>query len=182
MTLIKRGTQIRDLPEGFAKLLRKLRSFTVNGWEYDSDGPTWPKLDREQALVTAADVVSSEIATEFGGGQYDYNRRHVLAIDLDVPAYLVESSTEGHHHLYVDVPGGIPHHAYMKLLDALAEAKVIQSGYANVSKQRGHSDLRLPWVRKQSPFAVPEGPKTEAQAKSDDRVEELIARLEVPPL
>lgn len=146
MTTIKHGTKTADLPEKFARLLRRLKAFHVLGWDYDSDGPSWPKIDREAALVGDADVVSSELIQA-----PVHSRRHVLAIDVDYPTYLVESSTEGHYHLYVDVPGGIPHEKYMRLLDALADAGVIQKGYAKVSKERGHSDLRLPWVAKTRP-------------------------------
>lgn len=149
--LIKHGTKSADLPEKFAWLLRRLRSFHVLGWEFDSEGPTWPKIDREAALLGDADVVSSELHTQstlHGGFEAARQRRHILAIDIDYPTYLVESSTEGHYHLYVDVPGGIPHEKYLALLDALADAGVIQPGYAQVSKERGHSDLRLPWVDK----------------------------------
>lgn len=146
MTLIKHGTAARDLPETFGRLLTRLRAFTVKGWEYDSDGPTWPKLDREVAMVGDADVVSSawQNPTAFDGTP----RRHVVALDIDYPAYLVESSTPGHHHLYLDVPGGVAHDDYMSLLQRLGALGVIQPGYAKVSQERGHSDLRLPWVPK----------------------------------
>jgi hypothetical protein len=149
MTTIKHGTKTADLPEKFAWLLRRLKAFHVLGWEFDSDGPTWPKIDREAALIGDADVVSSELVGE--PNALFPQRKHVLAIDVDYPTYLVESSTEGHYHIYVDVPGGIPHDKYMRLLDALADAGVIQKGYAKVSKERGHSDLRLPWVAKARP-------------------------------
>ncbi len=154
MTTIKHGTKTADLPEKFAWLLRRLKAFHVLGWEFDSEGPTWPKIDREAALIGDADVVSSELvnsSTDFFGN----SPKHVLAIDVDYPTFLVESSTEGHYHLYVDVPGGIPHEKYMALLDALADAGVIQRGYAKVSKERGHSDLRLPWVAKPHPGSGP---------------------------
>lgn len=149
MTLIARGTKPSDLPESFKRLLARLKAFHVLGWEHDSDGPTWPKLDREAVWIPEADVVSSELidSSDLLGAR----TRHVVAIDVDYPTYLVESSTEGHYHLYIDVPGGIPHEKYLRLLDALADAGVIQRGYAKVSKERGHSDLRLPWVPKARP-------------------------------
>lgn len=146
MTTIARGTSAGDLPEKFKYLLRRLKAYHVLGWERDSEGPAWPKIDREAAWISEADVISSElddVPIDLLG-----KPRHILAIDVDYPAYLVESSTEGHHHLYLDVPGGIPHEKYLALLDALADAGVIQAGYAKVSKERGHSDLRLPWVPK----------------------------------
>ena len=78
---------------------------------------------------------------------------HIIALDLDMPAALVPSSTEGHFHLYIDHELGWP--AYEKLLDALADAGVIERGYAEVSKARKETHLRTPWTRKQ---VIPEQP------------------------
>jgi len=36
----------------------------------------------------------------------------------------------------------------MALLDALVAAGLVEAGFAEGSKRRGHSDLRLPWVHK----------------------------------
>lgn len=145
-------------------LLKRLTTFRVD-WSKTGGSPRdvidyEVGIDREEADLDKANVVSSklrpqpwEVVTDPG--------HHVLAIDLDVPAYLVPSSTEGHSHLYVDVK--IPHHRYLALLSALADAGVIEKGYAQVSIARGHSDLRLPWVHKgdaapakvEAPPAVP---------------------------
>lgn len=72
--------------------------------------------------------------------------RHAIILDLDIPAYLVPSSTPGHSHLYIDTTTS--EEAYFKLLDALADAGVIESGYATASKNKGGTHLRLPWVKK----------------------------------
>jgi hypothetical protein len=53
--------------------------------------------------------------------------------------------------------------AYFRLLDALAECGVIQPGYAEASKRRGGTALRLPWIKKpqeQAPAPKP-APTTE---------------------
>lgn len=81
--------------------------------------------------------------------------RHVVALDLDIPAYLVPSHTEGHSHLYIDVPGGVAHDDYMELLGLLGRIGVIEPGYAEVSRVRGHTDLRLPWVAKEARLERP---------------------------
>jgi hypothetical protein len=138
------------------RLLERLKTYAVD-WSHVSskndarDIPLYePGIDREERDIAAANVVSSELypPSEFFSSS---EARHVVAIDLDVPAYLVPSSTSGHNHLYIDVPNGIPHHRYMALLSALADCGVIEKGYADVSIKRGHSDLRLPWVQKGDP-------------------------------
>ena len=153
---MKNREDFRDNP--VMGLLRRLQTFWVD-WSHVSkraprDIPDYePGIDREEADLDRANVVSSQLRPDDG---FDTSHpSHVLAIDLDVPAYLVPSSTRGHSHLYVDVK--IPHHRYMALLSALADAGVIERGYAEVSIKRGHSDLRLPWVEKGD--ATPERPK-----------------------
>lgn len=76
----------------------------------------------------------------------DKGNMHALLLDIDVPAYLVPSSREGHSHLYIDVVADTA--AYMNLLDALAACGVIEEGYASASRKRGMTVLRLPWVKK----------------------------------
>lgn len=93
-----------------------------------------------------ANVVTSQ---HLGTGKIMLSeRKHALLLDIDHPAWLVKSSTEGHFHLYIDVPGGIRHDDYMRLLGSLADCGVIEHGYAGASQRRGHTSLRLPWVKK----------------------------------
>ncbi len=82
-------------------------------------------------------------------------KRHMLLIDIDHPAWLVRSSTPGHFHLYVEVPGGIPDDRYKALLTSLALAKVIEHGYVKASHKRGYTTLRLPWIKKGTPEGGP---------------------------
>lgn len=135
-------------------VLKRLKAYAVD-WSHVSSRNTAtedvqyePGIDREEAELAYANVVSSEL-NPTPRTFFDQVPQHMLAIDLDVPAYLVPSSTPGHSHLYVDVR--IPHHRYMALLSMLADCGVIERGYAEVSIARGHSDLRLPWVRKGEP-------------------------------
>lgn len=81
-------------------------------------------------------VITSVVADGFG-------KVHAPVLDLDFPARLVPSSTPGHFHLYLD---GIlvGHEAFMRLLDALAEAGVVSHAYAGYSKQRGYTAVRAP--------------------------------------
>lgn len=88
--------------------------------------------------VADADVVSSEI--------YGKPDKHVVALDIDVPARLVPSSTEGHHHLHIDVECDWAD--YVEFLRAAAKVGIIEQGYADVSIQRRGTHLRVPWKRK----------------------------------
>lgn len=126
------------------RLFDRLRCYKVLNWGPDSSAPDM--TDREMVNVGEADVVSS-----LHRGVRNEGRRHALVIDIDHPAWLVKSTTEGHHHLYVDVPDGISEGYYFSLLNALANAGVIEQGYASASIARRHSDVRLPWVKKPAP-------------------------------
>lgn len=119
-------------------LLANLRLFKVTTWDEDSN-VTYSKEEREPAASIGEANVSTSI-------REDSEDSHALLLDLDIPAWLVPSSTPGHSHLYVDVK--IPTRKYYALLDALADAGVIQPGYAASSKHRGGTALRLPWVKK----------------------------------
>jgi hypothetical protein len=88
--------------------------------------------------VNEADIIASSIK----GSPW----KHTIMLDLDVPATLVPSTTEGHSHLYIDVE--LDYEAYAHLLRALRDAGVIQPGFARQLKARGFTALRLPWKRK----------------------------------
>lgn len=76
---------------------------------------------------------------------------HSPVLDLDYAARLVESSTPGHFHLYLD---GLTMtwEVYEELLAALAKAGVIQQGYARVSIARKGTFVRKPGVAKEDPL------------------------------
>lgn len=84
-----------------------------------------------------AQVVSSEIES---------SEYHTPMLDMDFPVRVVETSTPGHHHLYLDKP--ILWKDYKKVLIALRDAGLIEEGFADVSIQRGSTHLRPPWVEK----------------------------------
>jgi len=73
-------------------------------------------------------------------------RTHRPVLDLDIPAFLVPSSTPGHSHLYID--HDVPDDVFWRLCDALAEAGILQEGYVSASKSRGYTSVRLPWIKK----------------------------------
>jgi hypothetical protein len=77
------------------------------------------------------------------------NEWHLPCIDIDHPISVVESSTPGHHHLFIDVP--MTWETYGRLLDALVEAGLVQRGYAEASASRGQTFVR---ARKSKPKKV----------------------------
>ena len=105
-----------------------------------------PEIGRPVADIETANVVSSimrgHTPAPGGGG----SGHHLPVLDLDVPAVLIPSSTDGHWHLYLDVQ--VPDAAYWPMLEALATAGVLEGGYVGASKARGYTSVRLPWVKK----------------------------------
>lgn len=66
---------------------------------------------------------------------------HMPVLDIDrIPCRLVESSTPGNYHLYIDKP--MTWSAYLGLLTALNRVGIIEDGYLASSKARGWSALR----------------------------------------
>lgn len=72
---------------------------------------------------------------------------HYPCIDIDVPVKLVESSTPGHHHLYINVE--MTWGQYKDILNALWCAGVIEGGYLAAAIRRERTDVRLPWIKKE---------------------------------
>jgi hypothetical protein len=71
---------------------------------------------------------------------------HLPVLDLDFSCVLVDSSTEGHYHLYINKE--VEWDKYQKLLLCLAECGIIEEGYANASIARGYSAVRKPGLKK----------------------------------
>lgn len=88
-------------------------------------------------------VVTSEVANE----RWSASGTHKPVLDIDLPVTLIESSTPGHFHLFIDKE--LPWHDYLKLLTVLAELGIIEEGYLSASKSRKHTAVRLPWIKKE---------------------------------
>lgn len=80
-------------------------------------------------------------------GRYTANGpMHMPAIDIDFPCELVESSTPGHYHLYIDKE--ITQSAYDDILSAMMSAGIVQRGFYKSFLRRGQTFLRRPGVKK----------------------------------
>lgn len=74
------------------------------------------------------------------------NGQHTPAIDLDVSAALIDSSTEGHHHLFINKE--MSWRQYKRLLKALRDAGIIEPYFYTVSCKRKQTLLRKPGLKK----------------------------------
>jgi len=117
-------------------------------FEEDSDQPhatPVPKVD----TLDEANVILSKVKSGHGAGFSTPMDSHKVLIDIDLPVKLFDSSTPGHHHLYIDKE--ISWADYRLLLIALERCGIIQRGYLEAALKRGHTTLRLPWVKKYDP-------------------------------
>lgn len=92
------------------------------------------------------DVVAQEEANAISSDDPTNPDRHWPVIDIDLPIRVVPSSTPGHNHLYIDV--SLSTAVFMDILDALVAAGLVEEGFAQGSRRRGHADLRLPHIKK----------------------------------
>lgn len=164
-----------EVTPGLRTLLSKQQCFAVEYWGADSESPDY--RDRDTADLADAHVVSSAVRETWNKPKPQADGAHLLrtpietamltlgfeeyevplhriVIDVDHPAHLVDSSTPGHHHLYVEIPP-VEWDKYVKWLEASVEIGLISEGYANACISRGHSDVRLPWIRKGEPGDIP---------------------------
>lgn len=104
------------------------------GWE--------TSLVEEPTEDHPANLVSSKLT-------YFDDNFHSPVLDIDFPAQLIPSTTEGHFHLYLD---GLEMSwdKYKALLIALGEAGVIGQGYLSHALERGMTTVRLPGLKKTS--------------------------------
>ena len=97
-----------------------------------ADGRRYYTRAHDEAHLVSSEVIGSDL--------------HMPVLDIDVPHRYVPSATEGHAHLYIDVP--VSWRRYKKLLKTLAIAGVIELGYARASIARGATFVRTPWAPK----------------------------------
>lgn len=103
--------------------------------------------------VERANLITSIVDTgglSHLGGEF---ATHKVVIDVDLPVGLIASSTPGHFHLFIDK--AMDWRAYLALLEALTVAGIVEPGYLAAAERRGHTAVRLPWIRKRVPAPVP---------------------------
>jgi len=125
-------------PTAFGRLTHHHPNLEV--WRYEEDNAF--KLP-VVSVAGGANVVSSLLT----------NGRHAPAIDLDLPAVLVPTSTFGHSHLYLDHEMRWDH--YRRLLKVMAAAGLVEPGFYESAVRRGTTLLRLPGASKGVPAADP---------------------------
>lgn len=113
------------------------RLFKVLKWGTSSNDGDWRDSVEETTSLDDADIVASESRD----GWY-----HMPILDIDVPISVIPSSTPGHSHLFIGVQ--MSWSVYSNLLEAMAEAGILEPGYVNASQARGFTAVRLPWVSK----------------------------------
>ena len=133
----------------------RLRLFKVLNWVTDGASGGWePGMEpdpmanlEETTSLREADIVTSEPRpTEFDKA-FELTPKHMVMFDCDVPVMVIPSSTPGHSHIYFP-NNHVSKEDLFNLLDALANVGIVERGYAEASKARGFTALRLPWVSK----------------------------------
>jgi hypothetical protein len=80
------------------------------------------------------------------GSETEESGIHLPLFDIDYDAQLLSSSTPGHFHLYLNKP--VEWDAYVRVLEALRDAELIEEGFCRNSIARGQAFLRTPDTRK----------------------------------
>jgi hypothetical protein len=111
------------------------------------DDGNYTKLDkRQECSQDDANMVSSVAWDDPVTGQ----RLHYPCLDLDFDAVLLESSTPGHHHLYLKKL--LSEEAYTEVVTVLAKHGILQEGIRRQITEKKETTLRLPHVKKQVEF------------------------------
>jgi hypothetical protein len=117
------------------------RTFTRYAHPIETEDYDEPS-DRVEVPESEATLISSKIP-----GTDD---EHGPVFDLDFPARLVPSSTEGHFHLYLERP--ISWRKFRLVLWAMWKAGLIEKGYYRNTVRRGAAYVRVPGVPKGHPL------------------------------
>lgn len=119
------------------------------GKKYDAQDVDYEN-EFELYTVDTTDLNTADVITSYADHWKDGERCHQPVLDIDIEHFYVPSSTPGHAHLYFNVDPPISWEQYSNLLDALADCGIIEKNYADVSKRKGYTAVRLPWVKKES--------------------------------
>jgi hypothetical protein len=131
-------------------MLRQVRELSkaehvVYAMNWDAQPATSATPDRKERRKRWL-VPVGPLAQVFSSELVGRKKVHTVAIDVDHHVAVRESSTPGHHHLFIDVE--MSWREYRRLLRALAEVGIIERGYYQASLWRKATHVRLPWVKK----------------------------------
>lgn len=110
-----------------------------------SDGSKVTRIQVQHFIPTAIDRLA-EVVLDVGlaSAVHSDGAWNAISVVWSVPVRVKDSFTPGHHHLYLDTT--ITWVKYARLLDALADAQVIEHGYLMASLERGATFVALkPW-------------------------------------
>lgn len=130
----------------FFELAQNLKAAIVDFASVSSDDPLIPlENDRVRAEVPLAEAncVSSKIREGSFAAPAGW---HLPTLDIDVPMWVSESTTPGHHHLIIYKP--ISWEKYSKLLEMMADCGILEEGLVRASLARKASWVRTPWTAK----------------------------------
>jgi len=127
-------SQLSALPSGLDALILSASHHHIDFSKHEYD----PAGNHEVTDLGLAHVTGSRLKGT--------TNRHALLLDIDHPAWLLPSSTPGHHHLYVDIECGFDD--LVNFLRAAERIGLVEKGYVACSRERGWTSLRLPWIRK----------------------------------
>jgi hypothetical protein len=153
----RRAAFMEAAPEGLKALLRVLTFHHKVNW----NAPDYISADEFEGGTDGRQIVESlEDAEAVSSLRTDTlpmlnlgdltevpgDPAHALLLDLDVPVWLVPSSTGGHGHLYADLR--VPEEDLWAFIEAAVKIGLVEDGYLGACKSRGMTSLRAPWVRK----------------------------------
>lgn len=99
----------------------------------EADPRDWPSSAEPAEHPDEATLISSRIAGQATDA-------HVIAVDIDLPCHLIETSP-GKHHLIIEKALTWPQ--YETLLCALANCGVVEPGFVAASLERKSTELRI---------------------------------------
>lgn len=102
----------------------------------------YEEISEKRTPTLAGSIADANIITS----EVDGSDKHKVVLDIDFPAKLVPSSTEGHFHLFIDKE--VTEKQLFKLVKVLADVGVVEEGYYHASRERGYTAVRTPWTRK----------------------------------
>lgn len=117
--------------------------------------------DRSESLEPS-DAVNANLV-----GSLRADGLHAPVLDVDKPVRLVPSTTNGHYHLYVDVP--MSWRSYRRLLRALYLGGVVDRSVYWRSLDRRCTYVRPPWVAKSAEEAARGDIDTPHDRRASDR-------------